>query len=175
MDFKAETKVLINRHEIEDAVSRLAEQINRDYKGKSPVLVAVLKGAFVFMADLVRRLEMPLEVEFIGLSSYSQNTKSCGKISVTLELGCDINGRDVIIIEDIIDTGLTTAFLLDCLNKQQPASLKICALTDKTSRRQKPFKIDYLGFNVSDKFLVGYGMDCNEKYRNLPDICFIED
>jgi len=166
---------LINRHEIDAAVRRLAQQINWDYKSKSPVLVAILKGAFVFMADLVRRLEMPLEVEFIGLSSYGENTQSCGKISVTLELGCDISGRDVIIVEDIIDTGLTTAFLLDYLGKKQPASVKVCALANKLSRRKTPLKIDYPGFNVPDRFLVGYGMDCNEQYRNLPDICFIEE
>ncbi|MFC1846967.1 hypoxanthine phosphoribosyltransferase [Chloroflexota bacterium] len=175
MNSKAEPKVLINHNEIAVAVSRLAQQINRDYKHKAPVLVAVLKGAFVFMADLMRQLDMPLQIEFIGLSSYGENTQSCGKISVTLNLGCDIKGRDIIIVEDIIDTGLTTAFLLDYLKKQQPASVRICALTDKPSRRQAPVEIDYLGFSVPDKFLIGYGMDCNEEFRNLPDICFIED
>ncbi len=175
MDSETSPKVLISRDEIDAAVSRLAQRINRDYRGKSPVLVAVLKGVFVFMADLVRRLDMPLEVEFVGLSSYGAGTQSSGKIDVTLGLGGDISGRDVIIIEDIIDSGLTTAFLLDYLEEKQPASVKICALTDKPSRRKKEVKIDYLGFSVPDRFLVGYGLDCNEKYRNLPDICFIEE
>ncbi|MFC1865916.1 hypoxanthine phosphoribosyltransferase [Chloroflexota bacterium] len=175
MNDKAVPEVLVKRSEIEDAVSRLARRINEDYKDKSPVLVAVLKGAFVFMADLMRQLDMPLETEFVGLSSYGENTQSLGKISITLDLNCDISGRDVIIIEDIIDSGLTTAFLLDSLEERQPASLKICALADKPSRRKAPVVIDYLGFSVPDRFLVGYGMDCAEKYRNLPDICFIED
>ncbi len=175
MNTEATPKVLIKRNEIEDAVNRLAGQIKKDYRGKPPVLVAVLKGAFVFMADLIRRLDMPLEVEFVGLSSYGSGTQNCGEISVTLELGCDISGRDVIIIEDIIDSGLTTAFLLDYLLERQPASVKICALTDKPSRRKKEVKIDYLGFTVPDRFVVGYGMDCNGKYRNLSDICFIEE
>ena len=164
-----------DQHEITAVVDRLAQQINRDYRNKSPILVAVLKGAFIFMADLVRRLEMPLEIDFIGLSSYGENTQSLGKISITLDLNCDISGRDVIIVEDIIDSGLTTAFLLDYLKAKQPSSLKICALADKPSRRKTPVVIDYLGFSVPDRFLVGYGMDCAEKYRNLPDICFIED
>jgi hypoxanthine phosphoribosyltransferase len=175
MDSETRLKVLISRSEIDAAVSRLAQQINKDYRDKSPILIAVLKGAFVFIADLVRRLEMPVQVEFVGLSSYGAGTQSCGKISLTLRLGCDISGKDVIIIEDIIDSGLTTTFLLDYLKQWQPASVKICTLTDKPARRQTPVEIDYLGFNVPDKFLVGYGLDCNEKYRNLPDIYFIEE
>ena len=175
MNNKAVPEVLIKRSEIEAAVSRLAQQINKDYRNKSTVLLAVLKGAFVFIADLVRRLEMPLEIDFIGISSYGENTQSLDKINITVDLNCDISGRDVIIVEDIIDSGLTTAFLLDYLKGKQPASLKICALADKPSRRKAPVAIDYLGFSVPDSFLVGYGMDCAEKYRNLPDICFIED
>ena len=175
MDSQAEPRVLINRREIEAAVCRLAEQINKDYHGKKPVLVAVLKGAFVFLADLIRHLELQVEVEFVCLSSYGQGRQSSGEVRVVQDLCADIKNRDVIIIEDIIDSGLTTDFLLDYLKKQQPSSIRICALTSKPSRRQIPVTIDYLGFEVLDRFLVGYGLDCDEKFRQLPDICFIEE
>ena len=175
MDSQAEPGVLINRREIEVAVCRLAEQINKDYHGRKPVLVAVLKGAFVFLADLIRHLDLQVEVEFVCLSSYGQDRESSGEVKVVQGLCIDVKGRDVIIIEDIIDTGLTTDFLMNYLNKQEPSSVKVCALTSKSSRRQIPVNIDYLGFDVPDKFLVGYGLDCDEKFRQLPDICFIKE
>ena len=128
----------------------------------------------MFMADLIRLLDFPLEVEFIRLSSYGSGWESSGKIKVVQGLRSSIKGRDVLIIEDIVDTGLTISFLLDYLRKRKPVSLKLCALTDKPSRRQAPVTIDYLGFTVPNKFIVGYGIDWDEQFRNLPDICVLE-
>jgi hypoxanthine phosphoribosyltransferase len=126
------------------------------------------------MADLIRHLDFPLEVEFITLSSYGRGRSTPGGIKVVQGLRSKVRSRDVIIIEDIVDTGLTIAFLLDYLRKKKPASLKLCALTDKPSRRQVPVNIDYLGFTVPNKFIVGYGIDWDEKFRYLPHICFVE-
>jgi len=175
MDSQIKPKVLINRQEIENTVCRLAEQINRDYSNRKPVLVAVLKGAFVFLADLVRHIDLDLEVDFICLSSYERGRKSSGKVRVVQDICTDIRNRDVIIIEDIIDTGLTTDFLLNYLKQRGFASVRLCALTSKPLRRQVAVTIDYLGFEVPDKFLVGYGLDWDEKFRQLADICFIEE
>lgn len=166
--------ILFTRAEIEATVKRLAAEIGQDYHGKHPVLIGILKGSFMFMADLIRRLDLPLEVEFIRLSSYGRGKVSSGKIKVVQGLLSPIRGRDVIVIEDIVDTGLTIAFLLDYLRKKKPASLKLCALTDKPSRRQVPVNIDYLGLTVPNKFIVGYGLDWDEKFRYLPDICVVE-
>ena len=166
--------ILFSRDEIEAAVNRLAAEINKDYQGKHPLLIGVLKGSFMFMADLIRHLDLPLEVEFIRLSSYGRGIQTSGKIKVVQGLRSSIKGRDVIVIEDIMDTGLTIAFLLDYLRKKKPASLKLCTLTDKPSRRQVPVNIDYLGFTVPNKFIVGYGLDWDEKFRYLPHICFVE-
>ncbi len=166
--------ILFGRAEIEAAVSRLAAEITRDYHGKYPVLIGILKGSFMFMADLVRLLDFPLEVEFIRASSYGRGSQTSGRVKVGWSPPYPIKGRDVLVIEDIVDTGLTTSFLLDYLRKKKPASLKLCALTDKPSRRQVPVEIDYLGLTVPDKFLVGYGIDWDQKYRNLPDMYYVE-
>jgi len=155
-------------------VSTLAAEIKKDYQGKHPLLIGILKGSFMFMADLIRLLDFPLEVEFIRLSSYGGSKESSGRIKVVQGLRSPIKGRDVLVIEDIVDTGLTISFLLDYLWQRNPASLKLCALTDKPSRRQVPVTIDYLGFTVPNKFIVGYGIDWDEKFRYLPDICFVE-
>ena len=172
-----ETKhqVLLSREQIDAGVRRLAAEIKRDYQGKYPLLIGILKGSFMFMADLIRFLDFPLEVDFVRLASYGTGRESSGKIKVLQALKAEVRGREVLVIEDIVDTGLTTSFLLDYLRKKKAASVKLCALTDKPSRRQTPVTIDYLGFTVPDKFLVGYGLDWNEKFRNLPDICFIEE
>jgi len=164
-------EVLIPRAEIAAAIDRLAAEINRDYRDKNPLLLGILKGSFMFMADLVRRLDFPLEIEFVRLSSYGQGTESSGKINVVQGLRTAVRGRNVLVAEDIIDTGLTVAYLLEYLRKKRPASLKLCALLDKPSRRRVPVSIDYTGITVPDKFLVGYGLDCDEQYRNLPDVC----
>jgi hypoxanthine phosphoribosyltransferase len=175
MVFQPQLKILISRDEIAKAVARLAWEIKRDYQGKQPLLIGILKGSFVFMADLVRQLDLPLELEFIKLSSYGTARESSGKVRVVQGLQTLIKGRDVLVVEDIVDTGVTTSFLLDYLRKRKPASLKLCALTDKPSRHRVPVSIDYLGFTVPDKFIVGYGIDCDERFRNLPDIYGIED
>ncbi|MEE8194425.1 MAG: hypoxanthine phosphoribosyltransferase [Dehalococcoidales bacterium] len=174
MAFQARPEILLGRQEIEVAVSRLAAEIDKDYHDRHPILIAVLKGSFVFLADLMRRLDFPLEVEFVTLSSYGRGRRSSGRIRVVQGLAAEVKGRHILVIEDIVDTGLTTSFLLDYLRKKKPASLKLCALTSKPSRRLFPVDIDYLGFTVPDRFLVGYGIDCDEQFRNLPDICFIE-
>ncbi|OGN97481.1 MAG: hypoxanthine phosphoribosyltransferase [Chloroflexi bacterium RBG_13_51_36] len=168
-------RILISRDEIAKAVDRLAREINKDYQGKQSLLIGVLKGSFVFMADLIRRLDLPLELDFVRLSSYGAARESSGKVRVVQGIKTPMKGRDVLVVEDIVDTGITASFLLDYLKTKKPASLKFCALTDKPSRRRIPISIDYLGFAVPDKFVVGYGLDCDEKFRNLPDIYVIED
>jgi len=168
-------KVLISREEIKNTVARLAKEIKEDYRDTQPLLISVLKGSFVFMADLIRQLDLPVEIDFIKLSNYGAGMKSSGEVKVVQELKTPIKGRDVLVIEDIVDTGLTISFLLNYLRKKKPASLKLCALTDKPSRRKAPVSIDYLGFTLPDKFIVGYGLDLNEKFRNLPDICVLEN
>ena len=175
MVFQPQLKILVSRDEIANAVDRLASEIKRDYQGKQPLLIGVLKGAFVFMADLMRQLDLPLELEFVRLSSYGAARESSGRVRVVQGLKTPIKGRDVLVIEDIVDTGITISFLLNYLRKKKPASLKLCVLTDKPSRRRVPVSIDYLGFNVPDKFVVGYGIDFAEKFRYLPEICVIED
>ena len=175
MVLQPQLKILISRDEIAKAVDRLAWEIKRDYQGKQPLLIGILKGSFVFMADLIRQLDLPLELDFVKLSSYGTGRESSGKVRVVQGLKTLIKGRDVLVVEDIVDTGITTSFLLDYLRKRKPASLKLCALTDKPSRHRVPVSIDYLGFTVPDKFIVGYGIDCDERFRNLPDIYGIED
>ena len=174
MSMQPEPHILFRRDEIEATVKRLAAAIKQDYQDKHPLLIGILKGSFMFMADLIRLLNFPLEVEFIRLSSYGRGRSTPGEIKVVQGLRSLIKGRDVLVIEDIVDTGLTISFLLDYLRKRKPTSLKLCALTDKPSRRQVPVTIDYLGFTVPNKFIVGYGIDWDEKFRYLPDICFVE-
>ncbi len=174
MDSKSKLNVLKKREEIEATVKRLALEISKDYAGKTPILIGVLKGSFVFLSDLIKHINLPLEVDFIRLSSYGSGKESSGKIELLCDLSLEIKGRDVVVVEDIVDTGLTTAFLLDYLKKKEPASVRLCALSEKPSRRKIPVKIDYLGFSLPDKFVVGYGLDFDEKFRNLADICFLE-
>ena len=174
MNSQPKPHILFRREEIEATVKRLAAEIKKDYQGKHPLLIGILKGSFMFMADLIRLLDFPLEVEFIRLSSYGRVRSTPGEIKLVQGLRFPTKGKDILIIEDIVDTGLTISFLLDYLYKRKPASLKLCALTDKPSRRQIPVTIDYLGFTVPNKFIAGYGLDWDEKFRNLPDICFVE-
>jgi len=175
MVFQPQLKILISRDEIAEAVGRLASEIKRDYQGKQPLLIGVLKGSFVFMADLIRQLDLPLELDFIRLSSYGAARESSGKVKVVQGVKSPIKGRDVLVIEDIVDTGITISFLLGYLRKRKPASLKLCTLTDKPSRRRVPVSIDYCGFTVPNKFVVGYGLDFDQRFRNLPDIYTLED
>jgi len=168
---KSQLKVLISHEEIDKAVARLAGEISRDYAGKQPLFIGILKGSFVFMADLIRQLDLPVEVEFIRLSSYGAARETSGKVRVVQGIKTAIKGRDILVVEDIVDTGITISFLLDYLRKKKPASLRLCVLTDKPSRRKVPVSIDYPGFTVPDKFIVGYGLDFDEEFRYLPDIC----
>jgi hypoxanthine phosphoribosyltransferase len=168
-------KVLYSRQEIEAAVTRLAAEITREYQGDNPLLLGVLKGSFVFMSDLVRRLDFPLETDFVQLSSYGQSTESSGKIKIAHDLKTTVLGKNVLVVEDIVDTGHSLAFLADYLQRKKPVSLRFCCLLDKPSRRQVPVTLDYRGFTVPDKFVVGYGMDYAERYRNLPDICMLSE
>ena len=175
MDSQAKLRILLSRAEIEAATSRLASEITGDYHDKNPLLIGILKGSFIFLADLVRILDFPLELDFIRLSSYGSGLQTSGRVRVLQGLRSVVGGRHVLVIEDIIDTGLTTAFFLDYLRKKKPASMKLCSLVDKPSRRRVPVAIDYRGVTVPDKFLVGYGLDFNEQFRHLPDIYILED
>ncbi|RJO60875.1 MAG: hypoxanthine phosphoribosyltransferase [Dehalococcoidia bacterium] len=170
-----ELQVLLTQPEIASAVRRLAGEISSDYRDKNPLVLGVLKGSFIFLADLVRLLDFPLEVDFVTLSSYKEQTESCGDVSMDRCFAADIKDRHVLVVEDIVDTGLTLHFLLDHVHAESPASLRLCALLNKPLRRKIPVSIDYLGFTIPDKFVVGYGTDCAEKYRNLPDIRCIEN
>lgn len=174
MSSQPKPHILFARQEVAATVGRLAAEIREDYQDKHPLLIGVLKGSFVFMADLIRLLDFPLEVEFITLSSYGRGRSTPGELKMVKGLGTEVKDRHILVVEDIVDTGYTISFLLDYLGKKKPALLRLCSLTDKPSRRQIPVNIDYLGFTVPDKFIVGYGLDWDERFRYLPDICFVE-
>lgn len=168
-------EILITKEEIEKEVARLAQEISRDYQGKHPLLLGILKGSFIFTADLIRLLDIPAEVDFVSLSSYGSARVTSGEIKVVQGLRCPVKGRDVLVIEDIVDTGLTVGYFLDYLKKRKPSSLKLCALFDKPSRRRVSVPIDYRGFTIPNRFVVGYGLDYNERFRHLPDLYVVED
>lgn len=168
-------RVLYSREQIKNRVEELAGQISRDYEGKDLLLVGVLKGAFIFMADLIRCMKIPSVVDFIRVASYGAGTESSGQIKVTKDVEVPLTGRDVLIVEDIVDSGITLDYLVRKLSECKPASLKVCALIDKRGRRKVPFEADYVGFSMDDGFIVGYGLDFNEMSRFHPDIYVIED
>jgi hypoxanthine phosphoribosyltransferase len=168
-------RAIITREDIAKRVDELADQIRRDYRGKNPLLIGVLKGSFVFLSDLVRAMNIPAEIDFVRLASYGAGTESSGKIKLVKDIETPIKDRHVLIVEDIVDRGLTVRFLLDYLSFRKPASLKLCTLFDKPSRRKVEVPIDYRGFTIPDAFVVGYGLDCNEQYRYLPDLCVLEE
>ncbi|MCX7816891.1 MAG: hypoxanthine phosphoribosyltransferase [Syntrophales bacterium] len=172
---KTQKEILYSREDIKKRVEELARQINADYKGKDPVIIGILKGAFVFMADLIRHLEIPCTVDFIRLASYGSGSISSGEIKVTKDIETDIKGKDVLVVEDIIDTGLTLRYLVDLLRERGPSSLKVCALIDKRLRRRVEFEADYVGFTMDDGFVVGYGLDYNEQDRSLPDVYIVKN
>ena len=161
---------VLSRAEISQKVKGLAQRISEDYTGKELIVLGVLKGCFIFLADLIREITIPVQVDFVRLASYGSNTTSSGTIRITKEAEFDLRDRDVLIVEDIIDTGVTIAYLLDHLKSFSPKSVKICAFIDKSERREIQVSIDYTGIMVEQGFLVGYGLDFDEKYRALPAI-----
>jgi len=172
---EAKRGILFSKEVIERRVGELAEQISSDYAGKELMIVGVLNGAFIFMADLIRGLDVPCRVDFVRLASYGCGSVSSGEVRITKDLETSIAGRDVLIVEDIVDTGLTLSRLVEVLRERRPASLRVCAFLDKRERRRVSFAADYVGFFIHDCFVVGYGLDYNEKFRFLPDVCVLEE
>ena len=167
-------RCLISREDIARRVQELAGEISRDYQGRDLVMVGVLKGAFIFLADLVRELSYPVEIDFVRLASYGGGTSPTGEVQITKDVELSLEGRDVLIVEDIMDLGFTLDFLKKHLATHQARSVKICVLVDKRERRQVEVPLDYVGFVVEKGFLVGYGLDCGEKMRTLPEIYALE-
>ncbi|NCB42655.1 MAG: hypoxanthine phosphoribosyltransferase [Clostridia bacterium] len=168
--------ILFDEETLANRIAELGDKITKDYEGKSIVLIGILKGSVPFISDLMRKIKIEdLQLDFMSVSSYGRSTKSSGVVRILKDLDSDINGKDVIIVEDIIDTGLTLAYLKEYLQAREPKSLKICTLLDKPSRRKVEIKGDYTGFEVEDKFIVGYGLDLDQRYRNLPFISWISN
>jgi hypoxanthine phosphoribosyltransferase len=167
-------EVLISSGEIEDKVREIGARITEDYRGEKPLLIGILRGAVVIMSDLMRNIDLQCEVDFMDISSYGTGSSSSGVVRILKDLEEDITDRHVLIVEDIIDTGLTLSYLRRSLLARKPASLEICALLSKPSRRRADLDVRYLGFEVPDKFVVGYGLDYAGAYRNLPDICVLK-
>lgn len=161
-------EVLYSEEEIQQKIKELGEALSRDYEGRNPLVICVLKGAFIFMADLVKRMNVPLELDFMAVSSYGTATKSSGVVKILKDLDVPVEGRDVLIVEDIIDSGLTLSYLIDVLERRNANSTRVVALFDKPARRTVDLEADYKGFVLPDAFVVGYGLDYAEKYRNLP-------
>ena len=162
--------ILISQEQLQARVRELGQQITRDYAGKNLHMVGVLKGACVFLSDLMREIDLPMSLDFIGISSYGASTKSSGEVRITKDLDMSLAGKDVLVVEDIIDTGLTLGYLMRMLRGRQPASLRVCTLLDRASVRLIDVPLAYVGFEIPDRFVVGYGLDFKERYRNLPYI-----
>jgi hypoxanthine phosphoribosyltransferase len=163
-------EILFPKAVIEQRVGELAAQISGDYMGKELLIVGILNGAFVFMADLIRALDVPCTVDFVRMASYGSGSLSSGEVLIRKDLEKPVAGRDILIVEDIVDTGLTLSRLVEILRERNPASLRVCTFLDKRERRRVPFEADYVGFPIPDAFVVGYGLDYNEQYRFLPDV-----
>lgn len=167
-------QILMDEKEIAAGVRRLGAQLAADYRGRDPLLIGVLRGAVVFLADLIRAMDIPLHYDFIAVSSYGSATETSGQVQILKDVGQSIEGRDVILVEDIVDTGLTLKYLLEVLRTREPRSLKVCTLLDKPARRKVEIKPDYNGFVIPDRFVVGYGLDYADRYRNLPYIAVLK-
>ena len=163
-------EILFSKETIAARVQELGACITKDYEGKAVVLLCILKGSFIFAADLARSITLPTRIEFLGLQSYGSDTKSSGVVQITQDLTTSISGEHVIIVEDIIDTGLTISYLLNTLKTRNPKSIKVCTLLHKPARTVKKVPINYLGFTIEDLFVLGYGLDYDQRYRNLPEI-----
>ncbi|MGI8794588.1 MAG: hypoxanthine phosphoribosyltransferase [Acidimicrobiales bacterium] len=164
-------RVVVARDDVNRRVAELGEQITADYEGRAPLLVGVLKGAFVFMSDLARAIRLPVEFDFMAVSSYGAATKTSGVVRIVKDLDIDLSGRDVIVVEDIIDSGLTLNYLRRNLMARNPASLEVCALLVRDGRQTEDLNLAYVGFSIPPDFVVGYGLDVAERYRNLPEVC----
>ena len=168
-------EIVLQRREIAERVESLGRQLTEEYAGKKPVVIGILNGAFIFLADLVRAVDLPVEVDFIRVASYGQDRESSGSITLTKEPELDLDGKDILLVEDIVDSGTTMAWLQEYFTeKHHPNSVKVCTLIDKNERRTVEVQIDYVGFHIEKGFLVGYGLDCAQSYRNLPQICSLE-
>jgi len=168
-------RVLIPADEIDKRVRELGAQIERDYPDGPLFLICILKGAFAFLADLSRAISRPVQIDFLSVSSYGKAKTSSGEVRLVKDLDMSIEGANVVVIEDIVDTGITLTYLIHVLSQRKPRSIRIAALLDKPSRRMRPIKVDYRGFEIPDEFVVGYGLDYAEQYRNLKDICILEE
>jgi hypoxanthine phosphoribosyltransferase len=168
------SEVLVSQEAIRQRISELGAQITRDYAGKDLVIVGVLTGAVTFLSDLIREIALPMELDFVAMSSYGQATKSSGEVRLIKDLGHPVEGKHVLVTEDIIDTGLTLRYLLETLQARHPASIATCVLLDKPSRRQVKVPVEYRGFEIEDRFVVGYGLDYAGRYRNLPYIGILQ-
>lgn len=168
-------EVLVTAQKIEQRIRELGAEIARDYSGRNPLLIGVLKGACLFLSDLMRTVDIPLNVEFMAISSYGAEMRTSGEVRIMKDLDVAIEGRHILVVEDIVDTGLTLSYLLANLESRGAASVKLAALLDKYERREKEVAIDYLGFKIPDKFVVGYGLDFAERYRNLPFIAVLKN
>ena len=167
--------VLFGRQDIRRRVAELGRAITTDYAGRNPVLVSVLKGGTMFLADLFRRIDLPVRVDFMAISRYGDADESLGRVRILMDIEADLTGRDVVLVEDIVDTGLTLSYLLGTLRARDPASIEVCTLLDKSVRRIAPVRVRYAGFDCPDRFVVGYGLDHRERYRNLRDIYAVDD
>ena len=170
---KTSKEILFSKETIQKRVCELASQISKDYDGRELILIGVLRGAFIFMADLIREITIPCKVDFARLASYGTGSESSGKVVMTKDIETSIKGKDILIVEDILDTGLTMQYFVDWLKERNPKSLRICVFLDKRKRRKVSFEADYVGFTIEDGFVVGYGLDFNEMYRFTPDIYVI--
>lgn len=167
-------RVLVSEKEVDERIEALGRQISKDYEGKQVHLICVLKGGAFFMCELAKRITVPVSLDFMSVSSYGAGTSSSGVVRIAKDLDESIEGKDVLIVEDIIDSGRTLYYLMDIMRKRQPNSLHLCTLLDKPERREKDVKVDYVGFAIPDEFVVGYGLDYAQKYRNLPYIGVVE-
>ncbi len=168
-------KTLYTNEQLQTRITEMGKQITADYAGKDLVILCILKGSFMFAADLARAIDLPLRVEFLGVQSYGNDTKSSGVVQITLDLTRPIEGEHVLVVEDIVDTGLTLDYILSSLKNRNPASVQVCSLLHKPARMKKRVDIDYLGFTIEDVFVVGYGLDWAQKYRNVSEIGVVID
>ncbi len=166
-------RVLFPAEKIKERIEELGKQISADYKGPI-VVIGILKGAFIFMSDLLRVVELPTRVDFMGISSYGNSKSTSGEVRLTKDLDMSVEGLDVLVVEDIVDSGVTLTYLIHLLSQRRPRSIRIAALLDKPDRRMRPIKVNYCGFEIPDEFVVGYGLDYAEDYRHLKDICVLE-